>query len=191
MPETKPEQDASIEEILKSIRQIINEDEDAPADTGGADLRPKPETIDKPRSLDPIPEEMGTGGVLDLTEKVEDLSEATDMLGEDLMNPDYDPDPPPLIDLQDAPPMNIDDQESLLSDRTADAAAAEMAKLLSTNVAVERDEPARIGRLTLEDMARDLMRPLIKTWLDENLPRVIEKVVTREMEKLARRARDE
>jgi len=191
MPETKPEQDASIEEILKSIRQIINEDEDAPADTGGADLRPKPETIDKPRSLDPIPEEMGTGGVLDLTEKVEDLSEATDMQGEDLMNPDYDPDPPPLIDLQDAPPMNIDDQESLLSDRTADAAAAEMAKLLSTNVAVERDEPARIGRLTLEDMARDLMRPLIKTWLDENLPRVIEKVVTREMEKLARRARDE
>ncbi|MFN7114331.1 MAG: DUF2497 domain-containing protein [Alphaproteobacteria bacterium] len=191
MPETKPEQDASIEEILESIRQIINEDEDAPADTGGADLRPKPQTPDKPGVIEAPPEEAVAGGVLDLTEKVEDLSDAADMLGEDLMNPDYDPDPPPQIDLQDAPPMKTDDQESLLSDRTADAAAAEMAKLLSTNVAIERDEPARIGRVTLEDIARDLMRPLIKTWLDENLPRVIDRVVTRELEKLARRARDE
>ncbi|MDP2207063.1 MAG: DUF2497 domain-containing protein [Alphaproteobacteria bacterium] len=192
MPETKPEQDASIEEILESIRQIINEDEeDAPADTGGADLRPKPETADKPGSIEALPPEAAGSGVLDLTEKVEDLSGAADMLGEDLMNPDYDPDPPPQIDLQDASPMNRDDQESLLSDRTADAAAAEMAKLFSMNVAIERDEPARIGRVTLEDIARDLMRPLIKTWLDENLPRVIDKVVTRELEKLSRRARDE
>jgi cell pole-organizing protein PopZ len=66
-----------------------------------------------------------------------------------------------------------------------------MAKLLASNVAVERDEPVRVGRVTLEDIARDLMRPLIKTWLDQNLPRVIEKVVAKEMEKLARRARDE
>ena len=113
------------------------------------------------------------------------------MLGEDLMNPEYDPDPPVQIDLQEAPPMNMVSDDTLLSEKTADAAANEMAKLLAGNVAVERDEPGRVGRLTLEDMARDLMRPLIKTWLDENLPRVIDRVVTRELEKLARRARDE
>jgi len=208
MPETKPEQDASIEEILESIRQIINEDEETPPDTGGADLRPKPETADKPGKLDAAPQadtyrgddlraaeaaarEAAGSGVIDLTEKVEDLGNAAHRLGEDLMNPDYDPDPPPQIDLQDATIVNTDDQDSLLSERTADAAAAEMAKLMSSNVAVERDEPARVGRVTLEDMARDLMRPLIKTWLDQNLPRVIDKVVTRELEKLARRARDE
>lgn len=205
MPETKPEQDASIEEILESIRQIINEDGDEVEDTGSADLRPKQEKPDKPGKIEapaqeaayagsftpPEEKAVAGGGVLDLTEKVEDLGDAKHRLGEDLMNPDYDPDPPPQIDLQDATAMTSDDQDSLLSERTADAAAAEMAKLMSSNVAVERDEPGRIGRVTLEDMARDLMRPLIKTWLDENLPRVIDKVVTRELEKLARRARDE
>ncbi|HRI76037.1 MAG TPA: DUF2497 domain-containing protein [Alphaproteobacteria bacterium] len=204
MPEAKTEQDPSIEEILESIRQIINEDGDTPADTGGADLRPKNEPPqggvlnalteeDVPASDLALggdaPEEM-TGGVLDLTEKVESLSAAEDNLGDDLMNPAYDPDPPPVIDLQEATAMTVD-EESLLSDKTADAAAAEMAKLLANNVAVERDEPARVGRVTLEDIARDLMRPLIKTWLDENLPRVIDRVVTRELEKIARRARDE
>ncbi|MBW7910555.1 MAG: DUF2497 domain-containing protein [Alphaproteobacteria bacterium] len=204
MPEAKTEQDPSIEEILESIRQIINEDGDTPADTGGADLRPKSEppqggvlnalTEEDVTASDlalggDAPEEM-TGGVLDLTEKVESLSAAEDNLGDDLMNPAYDPDPPPVIDLQEATAMTVD-EESLLSDKTADAAAAEMAKLLANNVAVERDEPARVGRVTLEDIARDLMRPLIKTWLDENLPRVIDRVVTRELEKIARRARDE
>ncbi|HCS23572.1 MAG TPA: DUF2497 domain-containing protein [Alphaproteobacteria bacterium] len=204
MPEAKTEQDPSIEEILESIRQIINEDGDTPVDTGGADLRPKSEPPhggvlnalteeDVPASDLALggdaPEEMA-GGVLDLTEKVESLSAAEDNLGDDLMNPAYDPDPPPVIDLQEATAMTAD-EESLLSDKTADAAAAEMAKLLANNVAVERDEPARVGRVTLEDIARDLMRPLIKTWLDENLPRVIDRVVTRELEKIARRARDE
>lgn len=204
MPEAKTEQDPSIEEILESIRQIINEDGDTPADTGGADLRPKNEppqggvlnalTEEEVPASDlalggDAPEEMA-GGVLDLTEKVESLSAAEDNLGDDLMNPAYDPDPPPVIDLQEATAMTVD-EESLLSDKTADAAAAEMAKLLANNVAVERDEPARVGRVTLEDIARDLMRPLIKTWLDENLPRVIDRVVTRELEKIARRARDE
>lgn len=204
MPEAKTEQDPSIEEILESIRQIINEDGDAPADTGAADLRPKNEPVRPAGMLNALSEDADksgltlkgeaedadAGGVLDLTDKVESLNEAEINLGEDLMNPNYDPDPPPVIDLQEATAMTADD-ESLLSDRTAEAATAEMAKLLAGNVAVERDEPARVGRVTLEDIARDLMRPLIKTWLDENLPRVIDRVVTRELEKLARRARDE
>lgn len=203
MPEAKPEQDASIEEILESIRQIINEDEETPAKAAEVDLRPKAEPVTYSVEIpeeEPQAEEAlhAHGGVLDLTDKVDNISEASEQLGEDLMNPDYDPDPVPQIDLQDAPrtpaaPVETyaQDTESLISERTADAAASEMAKLFTSNVAVERDEPARVGRVTLEDIARDLMRPLIKTWLDENLPRVIDKIVSRELEKIARRARDE
>ena len=80
---------------------------------------------------------------------------------------------------------------TILSEGTADAAAAAMARLLVSNVAVEKDEPLRVGRVTLEDLAREMMRPMIKTWLDQNLPRVIEKIVAREVEKLARRALDQ
>ena len=76
----------------------------------------------------------------------------------------------------------------ILSDVTTDAAVAAMARLLTNNVAVEREVPGRVGNVTLEDMARDLMRPLIKTWLDQNLPRVVEKMVAKEMERVSRMA---
>jgi cell pole-organizing protein PopZ len=78
-----------------------------------------------------------------------------------------------------------------VSDVTAAASTAAMAKLLDMNIAVEKEDfPARIGPLTLEDMARDLMKPLIKVWLDQNLPRIVEAAVAREVEKLARRVLD-
>jgi len=187
MADAKTDQDPSIEEILESIRQIISDDAEtsaapettvAPAGkeetfSSGLDLSQKEQPAEAP------------GQILDLTDKVETEADNTRV---DLS---YDPDPPPKITLEDNPLMDDADDDSLLSESTADAAAAEMAKLLASNVAVERDEPLRVGRVTLEDIARDLMRPLIKTWLDQNLPRVIEKVVAKEMEKLARRARDE
>lgn len=203
MADTKTDQEPSIEEILESIRQIISDDADMPAQTEAAKSAAKPEATQEPPppevSLTPDTDSVAdsgaaaetgaidapaSGSILDLTEKVDDTR--VDM--------SYDPDPPLDIDLQDNPIMDEptpQDNESLLSDKTADEATAEMAKLLASNVAVEREEPARIGRLTLEDMARDLMRPLIKSWLDQNLPRVIEKVVAKEMEKLARRVRDD
>lgn len=208
MPDAKTEQDASIEEILESIRQIINEDGEPVARSAGDQRTSVPNTEpaatwpmdNPPEDEQPVPLDLSnaapgaddeTRGVLDLTEKVESIESAEANLGEDLMNPAYDPDPTPMIDLQDAPLMKNDIDENLLSEKTAEAATAEMAKLLATNVAIEREEPARLGRVTLEDLALDLMRPLIKTWLDENLPAVIERVVSRELEKIARRARDE
>ncbi len=39
----------------------------------------------------------------------------------------------------------------------------------------------------LEDITRDLLRPMLKTWLDENLPRIVEDRVDEEVERLARR----
>ena len=202
MADTKTEQDPSIEEILESIRQIISDDAEAPAakeetttvapeiDDAPSDLdltqkaEPAAETVEAPKPAAPAET---AGKILDLTDKVEEEVDNT------RVDMSYDPDPPLDIMLEDNPLKDDvpQDEESLLSDMTAEAATAEMAKLLASNVAVERDEPQRVGRVTLEDIARDLMRPLIKTWLDQNLPRVIEKVVTKEMEKLARRARDE
>lgn len=202
MADTKTDQDPSIEEILESIRQIISDDAEAPAaqeevmtaapetDDTSSDLDlsqksdPAPRPVETPKPAAPAET---TGKILDLTDKIEEDVDNT------RVDMSYDPDPPPNITLEDNPVMDDvpQDEESILSDMTAEAATAEMAKLLATNVAVEREEPTRVGRVTLEDIARDLMRPLIKTWLDQNLPRVIEKVVTKEMEKLARRARDE
>ncbi len=41
----------------------------------------------------------------------------------------------------------------------------------------------------LEDVSRDMLRPLLKQWLDDNLPSLVEKLVREEIERVARRGR--
>ncbi|MGA8292069.1 MAG: DUF2497 domain-containing protein, partial [Rhodoplanes sp.] len=41
---------------------------------------------------------------------------------------------------------------------------------------------------TLEDIARDLLRPMLKTWLDDNLPQLVERLVRAEIERISRGA---
>ncbi len=39
---------------------------------------------------------------------------------------------------------------------------------------------------TLEDLVKDLMRPMLKTWLDDNLPPLVERLVREEIERVSR-----
>jgi cell pole-organizing protein PopZ len=39
---------------------------------------------------------------------------------------------------------------------------------------------------SLEDVVRETLRPMLKSWLDENLPRVVERMVQAEVERIAR-----
>ena len=45
---------------------------------------------------------------------------------------------------------------------------------------VKKHEP------TLEDEVRETLRPMLKSWLDENLPRLVEQMVQAEIERVAR-----
>ena len=40
---------------------------------------------------------------------------------------------------------------------------------------------------TLEDVCRELLQPMIKQWLDENLPAIVQERVDEEVERIARR----
>lgn len=101
----------------------------------------------------------------------------------------------PAIEMMDNPitddkPMTADttSTDTLISAQAAAAATESLSKLLSSNIAVERDDVSHVGKVTLEDITRELMKPVIKTWLDQNLPQIIEKIVQKEVEKLSRRA---
>jgi uncharacterized protein len=39
---------------------------------------------------------------------------------------------------------------------------------------------------TLEDLVKEMLRPLLKTWLDDNLPNLVEKIVRAEIERVSR-----
>jgi uncharacterized protein len=38
---------------------------------------------------------------------------------------------------------------------------------------------------TLEDLVREMLRPMLKIWLDENLPRLVERLVRAEIERIS------
>jgi len=98
-------------------------------------------------------------------------------------------------------------QPSAASARTEAAAASEPAPTLdapraaveergllsaATTAAVDaafdalaRTAQARNGR-TLEEVVSELLRPMLKTWLDENLPGMVERLVRAEIERVSR-----
>lgn len=97
--------------------------------------------------------------------------------------------PPPSnsVDFDD-PPSAPADNSSLLTDRAAGAALAAFSKL-SGNMPIRRANSP--GEGTLEDIVRDMLRPMLRTWLDDNLPPIIERLVRRELEKLSRQASED
>jgi cell pole-organizing protein PopZ len=38
---------------------------------------------------------------------------------------------------------------------------------------------------TLEDLTREMLRPMLKSWLDENLPRIVERLVRAEIDRVS------
>jgi cell pole-organizing protein PopZ len=45
----------------------------------------------------------------------------------------------------------------------------------------------RTGETSLEGLTRDLLRPMLKEWLDSNLPMLVESMVAREIERITKK----
>jgi cell pole-organizing protein PopZ len=69
-------------------------------------------------------------------------------------------------------------EESLLSPE-ADEAVALSFGALSANLEVRSAELA-------DSMVRDMLRPMVKQWLDDNLPSLVERLVREEIQRVAR-----
>jgi cell pole-organizing protein PopZ len=69
--------------------------------------------------------------------------------------------------------------EALVSNRAAEAAASAFGQL---SAAIAMPHPSR----TLEDVVRELLRPLLQQWLDDNLPGIVQQSVEAEVERIAR-----
>jgi len=167
-----------MEEILASIRRIISEDEPPAA----------PEAIEAPPAPEPAPAPVAAvqEDVLELTERVPEPVHAAavethgdlDVLPLTAAEPEPTPEPAHAPEpVARAPQAPI---ESLLSPPAAEAASSAFGQL-SQNLRMPAD-----GR-TLEDVVRELLRPLLKTWLDENLPSIVQTAVSEEVERLSRR----
>jgi len=88
------------------------------------------------------------------------------------------PSEPPPAAFPPAPPRMDDHQERLLSNAAAGAVDSAFNALAQTVLS----QNAR----TLEDLVREMLRPMLKTWLDDNLPGMVERMVRAEIERVSR-----
>jgi uncharacterized protein len=76
---------------------------------------------------------------------------------------------------------------TLVAPEAAAAAASSVGNLLRT-LASEQAMKVSSGGPTIEDIVRAELRPLLKEWLDVNLPGLVERLVRAEIERLVGRA---
>lgn len=170
----------TMEEILASIRRIISEDEgeeNAPAQAAQSEENVQNEE-----------------DILDLTEMVEenDTVEESEpeqsfaQVAEEVQAQQQEPEEPaPMAEEQASEQTETAETAEIVGDQAADKTRGKFAELAKTVNA--RGTPIG-GHNTLEDLTRELMRPYLKDWLDKNLPRLVEKMVSAEIEKLSREA---
>ena len=175
--------DPSMEDILASIRKILNEDEQAAVTSQAAPAGPEPDgpvllTADmmiappEPARLPPV--EAGEGMARQPTPPAE--PEPMQMEPEPPAQPSAvpPPEPPQLAGAGLVAPA---------------AAAAAMAAFGQLTRAVAQDRGAGISRsgLSIEDVVREELRPLLKEWLDTHLPTITERLVRAEIERVMSR----
>ncbi len=204
MSENKAEE-PSMEEILASIRRIISEDgaaDEAEPDPApkAAKPAPKPQPVAEPEpepevdfeavpAEEPEPEpepeieeeafvpDEEEEDILDLTEKVEDDLEAEPLFEEQKRRAQAAP--PPVFEEED-------EDEGLVSPPKREEAVSAFANLTSSLEARHPELPIGAGHKTLESLTKEVMRPMLKEWLDKNLPHIVERLVREEIERIAR-----
>ena len=73
--------------------------------------------------------------------------------------------------------------QPLMADNTASAANESFNQLADTLMA------RAMGERSIEDMTQDLLRGMLRNWLDAHLPSLVERLVREEIERVARRGR--
>jgi cell pole-organizing protein PopZ len=173
-----------MDDILASIRRILNEDEPA---GGGVPPAPARPTAEEPVAAEPI----------ELTESMLVNPPASRPSAEGPV-PAGDPpraDPPRAEPIREEPvreeppaPVAAPSPDSLVAPAVAAATTAALGQLLRT-VAAERQSPVnRSGGPSIEDVVREELRPLLKAWLDQHLPPLVERLVRAEIERVVGRA---
>jgi cell pole-organizing protein PopZ len=156
-----------MEDILASIRRILSEDE-APAGAG---------------SPPPTPPAAADDGVLVLDPSMMVQDPASVAKEAPVSEPVRTPAPPEPTTAE----LPTSGGSGLVAPEAAAAAASSVSGLVRT-LAHERYTQVRSGGPTIEDLVREEIRPLLKEWLDVNLPPLVERLVRAEIERVVGRA---
>jgi uncharacterized protein len=183
MTQPAKSQEPSMEEILASIRQIIANDEPAQerAPTEAADPQPlrgaAPAAMPPPVTL--AARTAATVSAASAMRDEETDAKVAELGGMSRPAPLAHAEYPPADQSNPAgPARQRSASEGLVSAATAAAVDAAFDTLAQT-------AQPRNGR-TVDELVSELIRPMLKTWLDDNLPAIVERLVRAEIERLSR-----
>ena len=77
--------------------------------------------------------------------------------------------------------------EELLDDHKAHSLAQSFSVLKTLAEPGVAPQIVRSGETSLEGLTRDLLRPMLKDWLDSHLPALVEAMVAREIERITKK----
>jgi len=190
------EQEPSMEEILASIRRIISDDdkemeaaaqenEEAPEDEEELAVEEMVAMAEPEPEPEPVAEEVDDDDddILDLTDM-----EAPDPepLFEEQAYKEPEPEPiaPPVSPSPAPPPAPTPAPDNLVSPPQAGEASGSFERLTEKLNEDYSELPIGNGAVTLEGLTRELVRPMLKEWLDQHLPMTVERLVREEIERL-------
>ena len=160
------ENEASVEEILESIKKVIARD-----NRDGA--------LEARRRREADADEAAERAVVQDNEVDKDDSENEEVLDLAQMEVAEDTEET-LIERPETP-----EDAPLIKDEARNAMQENLAALAMLSEPGARPQIVRSGETSLEGLTRELMRPMIAEWLDANLPGMVEEMVQAEIARIA------
>ena len=99
-----------------------------------------------------------------------------------------DDDAIPEIELADVLDLTPDMRAGPVLSSPTSAASSDALAQLAKAILDRRDVAIGSRGITLEGMVREMLRPMLKEWLDRNLPYLIERLVKKEIDLMVNRA---
>lgn len=162
----------SMEDILSSIKKIIAEDSAKPQGFTRARARPAEQPVE-----DVVVETAVGQADMDLDDDILELTQSAPV--------DMPAVPQPVPAAQAAPeaPVAAPAEASIVSTIAVEASRHALASLSKMVV-----KPEVAGSDTLEGVVRDMLKPMLKDWLDANLPEIVERMVAQEVARISGRS---
>lgn len=203
--DTKSDEDLTMEEILSSIRKIISEDEEATGDAeteaeaeaeteveiaevdeaeAAAEEAPaEPEEVAAEEPAEPEEAAAEEEDVLDLTDVVEEEDEV-DFDDDELSDAE---EPAPVVE-EPEPEIELAAEEEPFpkGDGLLSPDAAQRTSDIIDQLAVTLTSGYEGDGRTLEGLVRAMLKPMLKEWLDVNLPDIVQRSVEAEIARLTR-----
>ena len=209
MAEENEQAEPSMEDILASIRRILSEDEEA--EEAPAPAEPDPEPAPE-EAAEPEEEKLDMAAAMEADPEPEP-EPAPEPEPEPEPEPIPEPEPAPMPVAAPPPPPpaaapmpslegnileltqqmiaqlppDIGAGDPILS-QGASANSTDALQELAKALLSKRDIAIGNRDLTLEGLIREILRPLLREWLDQNLPYLIERLVKKEIDHMVNRA---